>query len=91
MEIKERKEKIFPSKIFTKQRGASLKINIKKYTKCGRNKGALNVIFNKIIVQLECKEVGQVWEEEMRGETGSRFIHISRQGLESSKKRFLHH
>lgn len=34
------------------------------------------------VLGTRCKEVGQVREEPLRGETGSRFIHISRRGLE---------
>lgn len=50
-----------------------------------------NAIFSKIIAYRSTprEEVGQVCETELWGETGSRFIHISRRGLEPGKKRSL--
>lgn len=52
-------------------------------------KSAGNAIFSKIIAQHRAKKSGKC-EKNLWGETGSRFIHISRGGLEPSKKRALY-
>lgn len=58
MEIKNKKEFCFPKFLQSNEEYHALKIY-----QCVI-KRTLNVIFNKIIVQLECKEVGQVWDED---------------------------